>query len=1163
MKLFNVHRPVFRAIVFFSTLLLLSGAYYGDGGGKRSPQKSSALSGFLININNLYLPIDNQGVLADFDPGTGAGGFYAGKVFLFSGGFILSGYTNSQLWANGVFSASRMQDYQPGPVGSDQNDPRNKVYVVRSIDIPFGDSWQEWKNAVALGADFYDGDGNGIYNSADLNGDGKWNADEDRPDLIGDITAWCVYNDGVPRALRRLTDVEPQGIEIHQTVFGFASRENIGNMLFVRYRLINKSTKADRLDSVYFSVITDSDIGDYYDDLTGCDSTVDAGYVYNKTADAVYGMNAPVFLTNFLQGPVAYIPDITFTDTNGNGQFDAGENFLSVASNVKGTIKGIDTLFGAKNLPMTSFTHLLTYQGHEPGGNSRFDYRNWQIGGMSHNGTPIDPCTWAFGSGITDPLNCGSWNPKYIYSGDPVSGTGWLNISPIDQRYMMNTGTFALHKNQPVDIVAAYIVGRSPVSSLLSVNTAKELAKAARSVFNNNFEGPARPDELSVDVRTGNGFIDLTWNTSAAVTYRSVATLLNIDRRTQGFYVTAYRTNSDADKIAGYANSKVIANYAINNSVYDIYQVTENGGVIKKFDYPSAEFILDSVLHSNPAEGRIRLRITEDVFNESPLIKGREYYFTITVFTLNHKNIVNKRTYTYGPAGHYIDTIGTAIEEYNTSIIRVVYDIDMFEPAPSIGYGTKAAGFASTGVIRYIVVNSDDLTGDSYTVEFKSDTSRPLYVASYSLKNNRTGEYLITDSKNYLFDTLNYAGKVTEGFILKVKPAVPVLADESQQQYMPESNRWFKPLSIVQSTGAVYSGSDMAWVASQIVGGRESGIMKMNRLRSIEVRFGRPGKAYRYLNGFVGNTALQRTKTYRYAGGLSSTDTLSTRGGPVGQFSVGFIDVPFQVWVKDSVFGEERQLAVGFIEKSSNLIDGKPDGLWYPGTDVRRSLEGIIVFDAPYDPAGNQIVYTGGVFGSDSAWADLGGYQFPPNATLVSDEDKRIAASPLFNAMYVIGFDALTPASTFTSGDIFRIPVVSYPHTDEDRYTFSTRKGGDLTFEEKKELFDKVNVFPNPFFANNTRFIYENLKSAEESFVTFTNLPETVTIKIYTVSGAQVRTLTESDKMDGLASPFLRWDLKNMSGSRVASGMYLAIVTAPGYGEKLLKLGVIQQAESK
>lgn len=52
--------------------------------------------------------------------------------------------------------------------------------------------------------------------------------------------------------------------------------------------------------------------------------------------------------------------------------------------------------------------------------------------------------------------------------------------------------------------------------------------------------------------------------------------------------------------------------------------------------------------------------------------------------------------------------------------------------------------------------------------------------------------------------------------------------------------------------------------------------------------------------------------------------------------------------------------------------------------------------------------------------------------------------------------------------------------------------------------------------------------------------------------------VTQENKLDGAASPYLRWDLQNEAGLRVASGMYIAIVTSPKYGEKILKFGVIQ-----
>jgi len=135
------------------------------------------------------------------------------------------------LWANAVASASLVEDYSPGTLQFGKSDSRAQIYVLNSQDEPFGESWQDWKDAVALGADFYDGDNDSEYKPDDKNGNGIWDPEEDRPDLLGDETAWCVYYDEVPPAQRRWNTTPLVGIEIRQTVFAFASAGAIGNII--------------------------------------------------------------------------------------------------------------------------------------------------------------------------------------------------------------------------------------------------------------------------------------------------------------------------------------------------------------------------------------------------------------------------------------------------------------------------------------------------------------------------------------------------------------------------------------------------------------------------------------------------------------------------------------------------------------------------------------------------------------------------------------------------------------------------------------------------------------------------------------------------------------------------------------------------------------------
>ena len=129
---------------------------------------------------------------------------------------------------------------------------------------------------------------------------------------------------------------------------------------------------------------------------------------------------------------------------------------------------------------------------------------------------------------------------------------------------------------------------------------------------------------------------------------------------------------------------------------------------------------MDSLLYANPGTGRIRLRIDSDPFTDAPLIKGKEYYFSITTYTLNHKSIKNLVTGTYGSVGDYFDPVGGALGEYETQILRVTFGKDLYNPANNDGNWEKVSG-GSKGEIKYIVVNKQELTGDTYQIDFFKD----------------------------------------------------------------------------------------------------------------------------------------------------------------------------------------------------------------------------------------------------------------------------------------------------------------------------------------------------------------------------------------------------------------------------------------------------------
>ena len=440
-----------------------------------------------INVNDIYLPFNNKGIIADVNiPPFGSTGQFAGGTFLFSSGFWLSGYTGDSLWANGIASASLVEDYLAGTVGMDPNNPKASIYKLAVNDPPFGQSWQDWRDAVDMGADFYDGDGDGIYDPVDLNGNNQWDPDEDKPDLLLDETYWCVFNDGLP-AYQRRWEEEPLGIEVRQTIFAEASAGETGNVVFVRYRIKNTGLVADTLRDVYFSMQADADVGDATDDIFGCDTIRRATYYYNNAPDQVYGNQVPSFMMDLLTGPHSYIPGVTFIDVNGNNIYENGiDTPLDTAINYLGPI-GIRIFPGAKNLNINSAVYQI---GGDPvlwEPRTVDEARNYSLG-LNRYGEIIDPCTWPYGE-VRGGVNCNNVNPYFWCSGDPVTDVGWISLYDGDVRGNGTAGSFTLIKDHEIEVLIGYEIDRS-TTPLGGITAVRLISDEVQNFYENNFGYP-------------------------------------------------------------------------------------------------------------------------------------------------------------------------------------------------------------------------------------------------------------------------------------------------------------------------------------------------------------------------------------------------------------------------------------------------------------------------------------------------------------------------------------------------------------------------------------------------------------------------------------------------------------------------------------------------
>ncbi|MGB3077507.1 MAG: hypothetical protein WBB31_00395, partial [Saprospiraceae bacterium] len=124
---------------------------------------------------------------------------------------------------------------------------------------------------------------------------------------------WMVFND---QGIHGLTASSPLGIEIQLTVFGFNCQDNavLNNALFNTYKVINQNAVA--IDSMFFGLFTDYDLGCAEDDYMGCDSSRNTEFVYNKkalegfsdgdcsTGQATYGEFPPVQSMTYVSHPL-------------------------------------------------------------------------------------------------------------------------------------------------------------------------------------------------------------------------------------------------------------------------------------------------------------------------------------------------------------------------------------------------------------------------------------------------------------------------------------------------------------------------------------------------------------------------------------------------------------------------------------------------------------------------------------------------------------------------------------------------------------------------------------------------------------------------------------------------------------------------------------------
>jgi hypothetical protein len=494
----------------------------------------------------------------------------------------------------------------------------NPFFVdVWGFDLPF--------TQQAL-AGFFDKDDDGLYNP--LKGD--YPSIEIRGcalDKYPDEMIFWVYNDHGGGQPHGNTNGRAIQMEVQVQAFGYQTTDELNDMTFQRYKLINRAT--ERIDSTFFAMWTDPDLGCALDDYIGCDTSKDLMYVYNQdpvdgqpgaTCDGTptYGSKVPILGVDYFRGPL---------DSTG------------------------------AELPMSSFVYYNNTIGVQPAGTTDptapQEFYNYLTG------------TWKDGQPYTYGGNGKGGNipVKFVFTEPPNDPTGWsmctANLPFGDRRTLQASGPFTLLPGA----VNELIIGVPWVPDIdypcPDMEGLFRADKLAQGLFDNCFdllEGPNAPNADWVEMNR-EIVVVLTNNPDSSVNNNAGEAYQELDFLAPDSLKNSQDPAVRASILYNFEGYKIFQLIDPNVSAADyenpersrlIYQVDVKNNVGKVYNWeeipnpndPSQKLYIPKLQVDGQDDGiRHTFSIKEDRFatgNDKRLINHKKYYYTVIAYGYNN-----------------------------------------------------------------------------------------------------------------------------------------------------------------------------------------------------------------------------------------------------------------------------------------------------------------------------------------------------------------------------------------------------------------------------------------------------------------------------------------------------------------------------------------------
>ncbi len=337
-----------------------------------------------------------------------------------------------------------------------------------------------------LGA-FWDADGDEKYNPlmgdfpiVEIEGCGE------APQYPDQMFFW-IYNDA--GNIHTESNGDRIRMEIQVQSFAYETNDALNDMTFQRYKLINRAS--NKIDSTFFAMWVDADLGCFTDDYIGCDTTRGLAYYYNVDPEdgdvgiqcgavETYGTTIPALGIDYFRGPKEPL-------------FEAD-----------GTTPILDE-FGDQievELGMSSFTYFNNPgEGPPPGAetdpNTVIEYYRY-MSGLWRDGSPFTEGGNGYG---------GDTPVKYVFPDPPNDPTGWsmctsadANNPDYDRRTVQASGPFTLLPGAVNELIVGAVWVPDfdyPCPDMTRLFNADDLAQ---NLFDSCFDILDGPDAPDVDI---------------------------------------------------------------------------------------------------------------------------------------------------------------------------------------------------------------------------------------------------------------------------------------------------------------------------------------------------------------------------------------------------------------------------------------------------------------------------------------------------------------------------------------------------------------------------------------------------------------------------------------------------------------------------------------